>query len=110
MPIYPWKLLLDDDASSTVTPRRRSKHGPTTTTILPSWRALPLCSSRVHDHPWEQQQQALAPEVSNVSSATPPLMIAQNEDDPAAHVENSLMLYYKACRIYVPSHHAQPPN
>ena len=37
-------------------------------------------------------------------------MIAQNEDDPAAHVENSLMLYYKACRIYVPSHHAQPPN
>ena len=53
-------------------------------------------------------EQVLAPEVSNVSSATPPLMIAQNEDDPSAHVENSLMLYYKVCRI--PSHYAQPPN
>lgn len=54
LPIYPWKLLLNNDAASTV----------------------------------------LAPEVSNVTAATPPLMIAQNEDDPSAHVENSLMLYY----------------
>ena len=54
LPIYPWKLLLNNNASST----------------------------------------ELAPEVSNVSAATPPLMIAQNEDDPSAHVENSLMLYY----------------
>jgi len=52
--IYPWKLLLNDDANSTV----------------------------------------LAPEVSNVSAVTPPVMIAQNEDDPSAHVENSLMFYY----------------
>ena len=36
----------------------------------------------------------LAPEVSNVSAVTPPVMIAQNEDDPSAHVENSLMFYY----------------
>ena len=45
MPIYPWKLLLDDDASSTVTPRRRSKHGPTTT-ILASPATLQLTRSR----------------------------------------------------------------
>lgn len=37
---------------------------------------------------------SLAPEVSNLTAATPPVMIAQNEDDPSAHVENSLMLYY----------------
>eukprot|EP00040_Diaphanoeca_grandis_P024956 m.137882 g.137882 ORF g.137882 m.137882 type:complete len:348 (-) comp29955_c1_seq2:30-1073(-) len=53
--IYPWKLLLNNNASSMV----------------------------------------LAPEVSNVSALTPPVFIAQNEDDPSAHVENSLMFYYK---------------
>lgn len=54
LPIYPWKLLLNNSASAV----------------------------------------ELAPEVANVSADTPPLMIAQNEDDPSAHVENSLMLYY----------------
>lgn len=58
LPIYPWKLLLNNDPSSTV----------------------------------------LAPEVSNISAATPPIMIAQNEDDPSAHVENSLVLYYQLKR------------
>lgn len=33
-----------------------------------------------------------------ISAATPPIMIAQNEDDPSAHVENSLMLYYQLKR------------
>lgn len=54
LPIYPWKLLLNNDANET----------------------------------------RLAPEVSNVSAATPPVFLAQNEDDPSAHVENSLMFYY----------------
>ena len=54
LPIYPWKLLLNNDPAST----------------------------------------QLAPEVANVSASTPPVMLAQNEDDPSAHVENSLMFYY----------------
>ena len=54
MPIYPWKLLLNDDPAS----------------------------------------MQLAPEVSNVTASTPPVMIVQNEDDTCAHVENSLMFYY----------------
>lgn len=58
LPIYPWKLLLGDDAGAT----------------------------------------QLAPEVSNVSAATPPVMIAQNEDDPCAHVEGSLQFYYQLKR------------
>ena len=58
LPIYPWKLLLNNDPAST----------------------------------------ELAPEVSNITAATPPVMIAQNEDDPSAHVEGSLMFYYKLKR------------
>jgi acetyl esterase/lipase len=58
LPIYPWKLLLNNDPSS----------------------------------------MQLAPEVSNVSASTPPVMIAQNEDDPSAHVENSLVFYYQLKR------------
>ena len=54
LPIYPWKLLLNNDPAAT----------------------------------------ELAPELANISVATPPIMLAQNEDDPSAHVEGSLMLYY----------------
>jgi dipeptidyl aminopeptidase/acylaminoacyl peptidase len=48
-----------------------------------------------HPHPPDHlDHRTAAPEVSNVTAATPPVMIAQNEDDPSAHVENSLMFYY----------------
>ena len=56
-------------------------------------------------HLLPHQSTTLAPEVSNVSAATPPVMIAQNEDDPSAHVENSLLFYYHLKR----AHGSTPP-
>ena len=41
----------------------------------------------------------LTPEVANLTAAMPPVMIAQNEDDPAAHVENSLVFFYKLKQV-----------